>query len=472
MKFNKKFLVYLLFFIFLIAYLILSIGKHYLLETDGDLALYTQFVWLTSRFSLPDVSLKFTDKLFFADHFNPSLVLLSPLFWIFPNAVSLLFVQALLISLGFLLIFSLAKEKLKNFWLSLSIAIAYILFIGIQSALDFEFHLATMAAGFLLLCFYFYEKKKFFLYWLVFFIALGFKEDISLYLFIYGLWLFFMRKDKRIGFFSMTIAALWFYLVVFVFIPLLNGQSANNFSQVHYMDNAGFSFLMLSTKIKTLIFSFAGFAFLPLLSSFSLLLFLPNFFSRFFSGFEARWTLHFHYSAVLGPIFALGIISTIQKIKHFSRKKRFRWNNFRNLIIISLFSATILTNLFQPEKDYQSFPLLRIFRRSFYRWIFLKSEKIKTINKIIPPNISLLTQHGFSPHLAARRKIYHNLENLKNIPSDFEYALFDWEENPSPIKREKLEEIIGQFSQDPDYELIFQKDKMFIFKFNAQYAQN
>src|SRR3972149_4609453 len=91
-----------------------------------------------------------------ADHFTPTLLLLSPLYWIWDNVVILLLFQAFFVSLGAYPIYLLALKKTKNKLISLTLAFSYLTFFGIQNAIAFDFHPIVLATTLLAYIFWFY----------------------------------------------------------------------------------------------------------------------------------------------------------------------------------------------------------------------------------------------------------------------------------------------------------------------------
>ena len=77
----------------------LTLDVHHGLGTSAyDYGLYDQGVWLMSRFRAPFVTLMGRNLM--GDHTSFILVLLVPIYWLFPSAGALFFTQALAIALG------------------------------------------------------------------------------------------------------------------------------------------------------------------------------------------------------------------------------------------------------------------------------------------------------------------------------------------------------------------------------------
>ena len=77
-----------------------------------DIGLYDQGVWLLSRFHAPFVTLM--GRNLFGDHAQFTLLALVPLYWIRPDATTLLWVQAAAMAAGAVPVYLLAMRRLRN----------------------------------------------------------------------------------------------------------------------------------------------------------------------------------------------------------------------------------------------------------------------------------------------------------------------------------------------------------------------
>ena len=76
-----------------------------------DFGIFARIIWLLSRFRKPLVNHYVLGKiLFLADHFNPSLVILVPLFWVTNQVSALLVIQALATVLTGVFLYKIFKK--------------------------------------------------------------------------------------------------------------------------------------------------------------------------------------------------------------------------------------------------------------------------------------------------------------------------------------------------------------------------
>ncbi len=98
--------------------------------------------------------------LIFGNHIAPDLILMVPLYAIFQSPLTLLFIQAAVLSVTGLVLFIVARELIKDNKLALLLSIAYFLNPGIHGMFIFDFHAESLIILLYLLTFYFLHEKK------------------------------------------------------------------------------------------------------------------------------------------------------------------------------------------------------------------------------------------------------------------------------------------------------------------------
>ena len=77
-------------------------------------------------------------------HVEPILLPIAALYWLYAGPETLLILQAMVVALGALPLFALAKLKLHSEWLALLFGVAFLLNPSIQGANWLEFHPVTL----------------------------------------------------------------------------------------------------------------------------------------------------------------------------------------------------------------------------------------------------------------------------------------------------------------------------------------
>ena len=147
-------------------------------------------------------------------HVEPILLPIAALYWLHDGPATLLILQALVVALGALPLFALAKLKLQNEWLALVFALAFLLNPSIQGANWLEFHPVTLAPTFLMAAFYFLVAGR--PGWYAFFaiLAASCKEEIGLLLFMIGFYALIWLRQRRLGLITMGLALAWSLIAV------------------------------------------------------------------------------------------------------------------------------------------------------------------------------------------------------------------------------------------------------------------
>ncbi len=122
------------------AYLAISLFRLLQLNPSSwDLAIYTEYVKQTASWHAPVADVRTAGFNLLGDHFQPIVMVIAPLFRVFPSAATLVAVQALLAALSVFPISQAAREKL-GIGPSRAIAVAYGFCWGLQQLANFDFH--------------------------------------------------------------------------------------------------------------------------------------------------------------------------------------------------------------------------------------------------------------------------------------------------------------------------------------------
>ena len=207
MKFIKKFyqknhlfdfFIYFLILLYTIAAILVSVHRYWQYDAfHYDLSIFDAAIWNASRFKAPIIDHEVSGgKWILADHFVPSIFLFSSLYWFTDKIEVLLIAQALCVSLALVFAFSISKKLIKSKFFQLTLLLAFMGFVGLQYAIISNFHPVVAAILPLMICFWAILNKKWRLYWLSFFIFLGFKENIALIGLGLGIYLCFKKKKQ------------------------------------------------------------------------------------------------------------------------------------------------------------------------------------------------------------------------------------------------------------------------------------
>lgn len=407
--FYERYVIFVLIFCFGFLYTFIAITKYLHYQTGLDLAIYVQSMWYYTHFQLPYVTLYPTyGDLVWADHFSPSLMLLTPFYFLWKDPRTLLILQSFIFVAGALPIYWFAKEKLQNNLLALALAFVFLTYFGVQFPLTFDFHVGTMAASFMTWILWTMFKEKWKTFFVLCVIASGFKEDMPLYIAAISIYLILARRNWKLGFIMFFLFFGYAYMVTEKIMPTLAHQAAKTFSLSYFSlrpDYIESVFFDSPIKINTMFMSFSDVLFLPFLSEYFLLLPIAHFFINFSNpSFPGRWGIYLHYRGysaammVYGAMF--GYLFLIRK-----------WPDIFNTILAKRILAMFFIFNALLFDVFLHLPLNVLSKSQFYykeSWIHDNNEVIKRI----PPDAYVLTNNNLAPQVAYRKNIFYYPQNI------------------------------------------------------------
>jgi len=334
-----------------------------------DLGIYMQSLWTTLHGDgFFYTSLWEGSRL--AHHFEPILFFILPLYALLPRAETLLVLQSLLLALGALPIYWIARDELGK-KAGVTFAGLYLLYPALHGINQDEFHSSALAIPFLLFCFYMFKNKRY--PWGMVFAVLAMmcKENVTLVVIFMGLyWLWEERskvkiclrerifpKEQRIIFPAclILIGIVWLCLAILVVIPHFNPEGAHPLLQNY---KTPFQNLIVDPNLKIfyLFCLFMPLLFTPLLHPPTLLIALPIFAQNLFIdnlGMYHIWTQH---PSLLIPGLFIASIYGIKRlpaiknrfIRDFYLKRLLPGKLFHLMIAISLSMTVLMSFVFGP----------------------------------------------------------------------------------------------------------------------------
>jgi uncharacterized membrane protein len=419
--FIKKFKYEILLWFFILAYVVcfsfLSIRRFQTLNSHYyDLGIMNQVVYNTSRgkfLEMTDQQLKKNINRM-AVHFDPILAAFAPLYKIYPGPETLLVSQTIILALGAWAIFLISEKILKKKGLGLIFSVLYLLYFPVQRANLFDFHAVVLATSFFLFAFYFYLIRKKF--WFFFFILLALltKEHVGLVVAFLGIYLFFFKKDRKLGLLTLITGIIFFIGTMYFIIPYFRQQT--HFA-LHYFGDFGESPSQIIFNIFRHPLVTANHVFKNETYGYVLRLFLPVFYSLFspltlsialpelainiLSINGNMRSIYFHYNAIIVPFV---FYSLILGYKNFDNKVK---NKPVKIVIFSLFLITNIVSVYL----YNPIPI-NLVKEPFY----LRKQtdlKMKTIddweNKLKDSSIKVATTPILAPFFTERTHYYNFL---------------------------------------------------------------
>lgn len=431
-----------------------------------DFGIFDQIIWSASRFNIPityhpNFIAVGGFNIHLADHFNPSIYLLSPLYWLTSRQEVILIAQSVTVGLSALVGVILARKFIKNDFIIFALIFSYLGFVGLQNALITEFHEATISPLFILISFWAIVTKKWKIYYLSLIMILGLKETfaglgVGLGLFI----LLYDRKNWKHGVATFIICISWALITTKLIIPTFSGHPyfytpGNTLESFTAMIQSFFHF---DIRLKTLFYSFLSFGFLPLFNLPLLPAILENFLTRFLSDGTTRFTLALHYSA---PLAALMFSSSVLVFSKMEKSKRLKK-------IIIPYAAFLIVNTFILHQFILHGPLALSYNKTFYLQT-KNNQYVEDFIKKIPKDHGLImTQNNIALRFAHQKVML-----LDQAPEHFNPSVIAINltpgQNPNnffPLNYETATSLKDRLLIDPLYKVTKHGDELYIFKKN------
>ena len=427
-----------------------------------NFGVFDQAIYHVSRFQPPIIEhLLVGGKWNLADHFDLSILLLAPVFWITQRSEALLVVQAACAGLAGLVIYRVGFEVLKNKLLALSIASCYFLFTGIQNAVITDFQELTIMTLTVALTFLFIIRRQTKLFWLFFILTLGFKEVTYPLAIGIGIFMFFYdrKKWKWHALIAITISLIWGILAMKVFIPYFSGGT-----YLHYPllpDSISGKILGLvdqPVKRNTLFYSGLSFGFLPIFAPSMWPAIIQDYILRFLpANTFTYWSLGLHYNAVVSVLLAVASVIGLNRLIKFKL-----FDNLKYFIAILLFLNALFLFRFQLHGAF----LLAI-NPDFYA----HTKDFAFLNDLVdkvPKDASIMTQNNLGVRFSHQDFIYIRQEYEKYAP---DYILIDNREGQNLnniLWAPPIPEMIEALKNDKNYTEVFDNGEQFLFKRSGQ----
>ena len=165
-----------------------TVTRHFTFQTHAlDLGYYVQLTWNLARgrgayVSLPEMNA-------WGDHFSPIMYLFVPLFWVAPGPVPLLIAQSVILALGAVAVFAIARRRLGDERPAAAFALLYLANPSLHGINVRDFHAAALAIPLLLAAMYFAAARRPWLFGATVALTLLTREDAAIPVAGLGLWL-------------------------------------------------------------------------------------------------------------------------------------------------------------------------------------------------------------------------------------------------------------------------------------------
>ena len=442
-----------------------------------DLGVYINTLWNTARGDLLRCTFVKGGYHIYA-HFDPILILFSPVMWFDPKIENAIMAQSIWMALGVIPLYLITVHHLRRHWVAVMLCLAYLAYPGLHGPVMYDFHSITLAGPVILWSLYFADTKKTILFFSSLVFLLLTREDLGLTMFFVGFYLFYSNEAPKTGLVAMALCLVYYFVITRTVMateeqfsydyyfenlhvaqrPLAESIIVSLLSNPMYVVRQAFT----EAKLEYIIQLLLPLAALPLFAGKRRFIFFYGIVVTALVSKPAVYNIAYQYSTFMYPFFfALTpvVLANMVDGDFFERfLGRIGLDARRTLtaLIAFIMAASISVSynygVFHESsafKDGQSH-----FDRNPTEFQIARYETVKKIQEMIPQDASVSASKMIGAHFATREHIYQ----FKRLNDTDYYVLLDRD-----INSRKYRKKYKRFLRDDKYDLIFQENETKVF---------
>lgn len=470
-----KKLLYLLIILFCSYFIFLSFSRHdNFYSRRLDLGNMDQTVWNVANgngFTLTDPYGENQESRL-AVHADFLLIFLAPLYYIWSDPRMLLLVQTIVLGMGALPVYWLARDKLKSEKPAILFSAAFLLYPTIQRNLLHDFHAVALSTTFLLFAYWYMHKNQFGKFTLFALLAALGKEDVWLVTGLMGLYLVLVRKKILFGALVSLISFAVFILLFWVFIPSVTVEQKH--FALGYLSDFGtdlnsilinlvtnpLKVLLVLTAPDRLYYYFQlliPMGFMSLFSPEVLIFGIPALIVNVLSNNHLMRMIDYQYTGIVTPfIFISAVIGydrVNQKIKSIRNKMLRKYGGKALAIIVSAMVAGSSVGWGELPFGLQS-------RFKYFTTPQAEKRVMEKAVKNISSKYSVSVTNNIGARVSQREKLY----NFPIYSDKADYVFVQLGDMYAWPSREEQQNALSALLQNSSYKLIIQQGNFYAFR--------
>lgn len=470
--------------LFILAYIIYfswySINRHNTLHSyAADLSLIDQPMWNTVIGPGGFMELTWGDhqQPRLAEHFEPILIPLAALFYLWDDVRILLIAQSIALALGALPVYWIVRREVSlvtyqvsdvlqspisnlPLWAALAFAAAYLLYPHLQAANIADFHADPFVVAPLLFAFWYATERRWGWMWLWAIMAMAAKETLPPLTAMLGVWLLAAGIRQPVtsplpahrsavwhGLALILVSTAWFLGATYLIVAPLARQYFGTDSPIYFASRYAYTdglaglvaILQDPLRWKYIFGLFAAAGFLPLFAPELLLLGLPVLVANILSSFPGQHSGEQHYSAPLVAAFIVAAIYGTRRLLGWTSWREINGQPLKTSVLINAVLWLLFWSLgYQALYGWTPFSL----RTETYT-MSPAAQRLPQLLQAIPPEAVVSASAAVHPHLAHRRVIY-----LFPTVQDADYLLVDAADIPGVHPNDAHAKLIDLLNDD------------------------
>jgi uncharacterized membrane protein len=429
--------------------------RHWLLSSTAfDLGIFDQAIYLISQGEPPISS--YRDFHILGDHAAWIFYPIALLYRIYPDVHWLFLIQALALPLATVPMWGLARQAGLSRSLTLSVAIAYLLYPLVFNVNLFDFHPEVIAPAALLAAVWAARSNQIFWFIVAIVVILSLKAVLALTVAAMGFWLWLFEKKRWCGAIALFAGVAWFLIAVQWVIPVFSGAEAAAVSRYDELGDSPLAIarnlLFQPSLLLNKVFTLANLVYLcllviPLLWGLSFTTLapmigaVPTIALNVLTDYTGQKDLIHQYSLPALPFLILTVIATLAAGKGLLHSRR--W-----IVLWSLVAFLALAKYGKVIGYFQNLESWRATREAIA--LIQTQEGVLTDNQLAPqvnhrPVVELLKARSLPADLATVKYVLLNLDR-------------PWSSTAKLSRR-----VARQLQKNPQFQLRYRQDQVFLF---------
>jgi uncharacterized membrane protein len=432
-----------------------------------------------------------------AIHFEPIMFPIALLYWAFPSAKTLQFLQTAIVALGAFPAYWIASRRLGNVAVGVLFAFLYLLHASLDSAVTFDFHAVTLAAPFLMFALYFLLTRNTVGLFSFCVLAMSTKEEVALSVALIGLCAIAFQSRWRVGAGLLAMAVAWVVMEVAIMhaaSPIGHAPTIGRYAQfgtspaqivIYVLTHPALilrNYVFDHSRILYLRALVAPLGYLAVLSPLVILITAPALAINMLSSDPRMYSGFLQYAAESVPIMVLASIESVAFLARvgtrlYLRLKRSVVDTSRpmhdGLPILSRLGAR-LRHFYSPQPVQVLALALTLVALGFclhsqrnhnytplgatFTWpqTTAHTRIADQLVAMIPPNASVTAQSNLVPHVSNRRYVYmfpYQAHQAEYVLLDQTGELYPLDTMPAVYRAD-----VASVLADPAYRIVVDRD--------------
>ena len=423
---------------------LLSVERYDAFEAGRfDLGNMVQAVWSTAHgrpLEVTNLAGQQVSRL--GSHVDPILAAFAPLWLAWPSPDALLVAQTVLIALGAVPVFLLARRHLGSEPTALGFALAYLLLPATEWLSLNEFHPVALACPFLLFAFWFLDRDRLLPFAVFAFLSAATREEVALAVAGFGVWYALARGRRARGAAIAVLGVAATAIALWVVLPHYRGGGspyASRYALANVPD------VFDSHHLGYLADLFLPLAGLWLGAPLVLIAALPELALNLLSSNRYQSSIHFHYVAgILPPLVAASVLGAGAVAR--------RWPRAALSLGVLAAAAALAANA-----RLGALPLWT----NLHTKVSAHDRVAEKALRLIPTEAPVSATNTLGAHLSARRRVlsFPKTAGVTWIAVDEEKLTYLDSNRKRPAR-----EALTQLRHDPHWRVVFARNGILVFR--------